>query len=69
MVDVHLIGVVGDLYDVFTTEVAAALELAWGVPGLVLLVGGGHLGEDVGPGAGVGGGKRGGVMGGAPWET
>ena len=63
VVDVHPVGIVGDLNDVFATEVATTLELAWGVPGFVLGVGGGHLGLDVGPGSGVGG-KGGGVMGG-----
>ena len=53
VVYVHLIGVVGDLNDVFTAEVAAALELPGCVPGFVLLsVSGGHLGLDVGPGSG-----------------
>ena len=55
VVDVHLIGLVGYLYHVLPTEVAAALELAGRVPGFVLLVGRGHLGAHVGPGSRVSG--------------
>lgn len=53
MVDVHPVGMVGDLDDVFAAEVAAALELPGVIPWFVLGVSGGHLGLDVGPRAGT----------------
>ena len=54
MVDVHPVGLVGHPDHVLTAEVAATLELPGGVPRLVLLMGGLHVGADVGPGSGVG---------------